>query len=41
MVSILDPIISKQGDSYKSISWYRGKIKALSDKLSTAGKIDE
>ncbi len=38
MVSILDPITSKQGDSYKSISWYRGKISALADK-PTAGRL--
>jgi len=38
MVSILDPITSKQGDSYKSISWYRSKIKSLSDK-PTAGRL--
>ncbi len=38
MVSILDPITSKQGDSYKSISWYRGKIAGLTDK-PTAGRL--
>ena len=38
MVSILDPITSKQGDSYKSISWYRGKIAGLSNK-PTAGRL--
>ena len=38
MVSILDPITSKQGDSYKSISWYRGILAGLANK-PTAGRL--
>lgn len=38
MVSILDPITQKQGDSFKSVSWYRSKIASLSDTI-TAGKL--
>ena len=38
MVSILDPITQKQGDSLKSIGWYRNKIASLQDNI-TAGKL--
>ena len=38
MVSILDPITQKQGDSLKSISWSRNKIASLQDNI-TAGKL--
>ena len=38
MVSILDPITQKQGDNFKSVSWYRSKIASLTDNI-TAGKL--
>lgn len=38
MVSILDPIVKKQGDTVKSQSWYRSQISSLTDKI-TAGKL--
>ena len=38
MVSILDPIVKKQGDTIKSQSWYRNQIASLTDKI-TAGKL--
>ncbi len=38
MVSILDPITKKQGDSMKSQSWYRNQIASLTDKI-TAGNL--
>tara|TARA_Y100001938_G_C7908710_1_gene338472 strand:+ start:79 stop:633 length:555 start_codon:yes stop_codon:yes gene_type:complete len=38
MVSILDPIVQKQGDTLKSQSWYRSQISNLTDRI-TAGKL--
>jgi len=38
MVNILDPITQKQGDNFKSVSWYRSKIASLTDNI-TAGKL--
>ena len=38
MVSILDPITKKQGDSMKSQSWYRNQIASLTDRI-TAGNL--
>ena len=38
MVSILDPIIKKQGDSFKSQSWYRNQIASMTDRV-TAGRL--
>ena len=38
MVSILDPIVKKQGDTLKSQSWYKSQIANLTDRI-TAGKL--
>tara|TARA_Y100001937_G_scaffold97321_1_gene132529 strand:+ start:94 stop:648 length:555 start_codon:yes stop_codon:yes gene_type:complete len=38
MVSILDPLVQKQGDALKSQSWYRSQISNLTDKI-TAGRL--
>lgn len=34
MASILDTLKNKQGDTYKSASWYRNAVGSMSDKIS-------
>ena len=34
MVSILDPLVDRQGQSRKSANWYRNAVSSIADKIS-------